>query len=236
MPLTTAALEVNTNRARVSIHNRDMQTKTKEGWRPAPVPGTSSLTQVREAARDCTACHLYKRATQTVFGEGPKGAPIMLVGEQPGDYEDVAGKPFVGPAGKIMDRALEEAGIDRKQVYVTNTVKHFKWEPRGKRRIHQKPNSREIAACRPWLEAELRLVRPKLVVVLGATAGQAIFGPSFRVTRERGKLLSSKFAAKVVATVHPSSLLRQPDEESREHEYKSFVADLRVALNAADEK
>jgi len=148
----------------------------------------------------------------------------------------VAGKPFVGPAGKIMDRALEEAGIDRKQVYVTNTVKHFKWEPRGKRRIHQKPNSREIAACRPWLEAELRLVRPKLVVVLGATAGQAIFGPSFRVTRERGKLLSSKFAAKVVATVHPSSLLRQPDEESREREYKSFVADLRVALNAADEK
>jgi DNA polymerase len=160
----------------------------------------------------------------------------MLVGEQPGDYEDVAGKPFVGPAGKIMDRALEEAGIDRKRVYVTNAVKHFKWESRGKRRIHQKPNSREIAACRPWLEAELRLVRPKLVVVLGATAGQAIFGPSFRVTRERGKLLSSKFAPKVVATVHPSSLLRQPDEDSREREYRNFVADLRVALNAAGNK
>ena len=141
-----------------------MQTKTEEGWRPAPVPETSSLTQVREAARDWTACHLYKRATQTVFGEGPNGAPIMLVGEQPGDYEDVAGKPFVGPAGKIMDRALEEAGIDRKQVYVTNAVKHFKWEPRGKRHVHQKPNAREIAACRPWLEAELRLVRPKLVL------------------------------------------------------------------------
>jgi DNA polymerase len=213
-----------------------MKTKTEKGRRPAPVPEASSLTQVREAVRDCTACHLYKRATQTVFGEGPNGAPIMLVGEQPGDYEDVAGKSFVGPAGKIMDRALEEAGIDRKQVYVTNAVKHFKWEPRGKRRIHQKPNAREIAACRPWLEAELRLVRPKLVVVLGATAGQAIFGPSFRVTRERGKLLSSKFAPKVGATVHPSSLLRQPDMESREHEYKSFVADLRAALNAAGEK
>jgi len=158
---------------------------------------------------------------------------MMLVGEQPGDCEDVAGKPFVGPAGKIMDRALEEAGIDRKEVYVTNAVKHFKWEPRGKRRIHQKPNSREVAACRPWLEAELRLVRPKLLVVLGSTAGQAIFGPSFRVTRERGKVLSSKFAPKVVATVHPSSLLRQPDEESRHREYKNFVSDLRVAVKAS---
>ena len=157
----------------------------------------------------------------------------MLVGEQPGDYEDLAGKPFVGPAAKIMDRALDEAGIDRKKVYVTNAVKHFKWEPRGKRRIHQKPNSREVAACRPWLEAELRLVKPKLLVVLGATAGQAIFGPSFRVTRERGKVLSSQFAPKVVATVHPSSLLRQPDEESRRREYKNFVADLRVAVKAA---
>src|SRR5436853_3963432 len=210
-----------------------MQTKADEKWRPAPVPDTSSLNEVREAARDCTACHLYKCATQTVFGEGPKRAPIMLVGEQPGDCEDVAGKPFVGPAGKIMDRALEEAGIDRKEVYVTNAVKHFKWEPRGKRRIHQKPNSREVAACRPWLEAELRLVRPKLLVVLGSTAGQAIFGPSFRVTRERGKVLSSKFAPKVVATVHPSSLLRQPDEESRHREYKNFVSDLRVAVKAA---
>ena len=160
----------------------------------------------------------------------------MLVGEQPGDYEDVAGKPFVGPAGKIMDRALEGAGIDRKEVYVTNAVKHFKWEPRGKRRIHQKPNSGEIAACRPWLEAELRLIKPKVLVVLGATAAQTIFGPSFRVTRERGKVLSSKFAPKVVATVHPSSLLRQPDEESREREYKNLVADLRVAVKAAGEK
>jgi uracil-DNA glycosylase len=214
--------------------NRDGD-ETDEYARPATPPDSSNLSTVREAAQKCTACHLYKRATQTVFGEGPKKAPIMLVGEQPGDYEDVAGKPFVGPAGKIMDRALEEAGIDRKEVYLTNAVKHFKWEPRGKRRIHQKPNSREVAACRPWLEAELRLVRPKLLVVLGSTAGQAIFGPSFRVTRERGKVLSSKFAPKVVATVHPSSLLRQPDEESRHREYKNFVADLRVAVKAAGE-
>ena len=213
-----------------------MRPNNEENWRPAPVPETSSLKELAEAAKKCTACHLYKRGTQTVFGEGPKNATIMLIGEQPGDYEDVAGKPFVGPAGKIMDRALEEAGIDRKHVYVTNAVKHFKWEPRGKRRIHQKPNSREIAACRPWLEAELRLVKPKLVVCLGATAGQTVFGPTFRVTRERGRVLSSKLAPRVVATVHPSSLLRQPDEESREREYASFVRDLRVALKAAGDE
>jgi DNA polymerase len=213
-----------------------MRPSGEEYARPATPPPTASLGEVREASRECTACHLYKRATQTVFGEGPKAAPIMLVGEQPGDYEDVAGKPFVGPAGKIMDQALEEAGIDRSHVYVTNAVKHFKWEPRGKRRIHQKPNSREIAACRPWLEAELRLVKPKLLVCLGATAAQAIFGPSFRVTRERGKVLSSKFAPKVLATVHPSSLLRQPDEGSRQREYKRFVVDLCAALRAAGEE
>ena len=161
---------------------------------------------------------------------------MFMIGEQPGDYEDVAGKPFVGPAGKILDRALEEAGINRDEVYVTNAVKHFKWEPRGKRRIHQKPSSRDIAACRPWLEAELRLVEPKLVVCLGSTAGQTIFGPSFRVTKERGKVLSSRLAPRVVATVHPSSLLRQPDEESREREYNRFVADLRVAVKAAERK
>jgi len=159
-----------------------------------------------------------------------------MIGEQPGDYEDVAGKPFVGPAGKILDRALEEAGINRDEVYVTNAVKHFKWEPRGKRRIHQKPSSRDIAACRPWLEAELRLIEPKLVVCLGSTAGQTVFGPSFRVTKERGKLLSSRLAPKVMATVHPSSLLRQPDEESREREYNRFVADLRIAVKAANAK
>src|SRR2546421_6687597 len=212
-----------------------MATGTEEYARPAQPPDTSSLAGLRDAARECKACHLYKRAKQTVFGEGPKDSAIMLVGEQPGDYEDQEGKPFVGPAGKIMDRALEEAGIDRKEVYVTNAVKHFKWEPRGKRRIHQKPNSREVAACRPWLEVEVRLVRPKLLVVLGSTAGQAIFGPSFRVTRERGKVLSSKFAPKVLATVHPSSLLRQPDEESRYREFKNFVSDLRAAVKAAGE-
>ena len=212
-----------------------MPAKGDEYATAATPPVTSSLNEVRDAARDCTACHLYKRATQTVFGEGPKRAPLMLVGEQPGDYEDVAGKPFVGPAGKILDRALAEAGINRDEVYVTNAVKHFKWEPRGKRRIHQKPNSREIAACRPWMEAEMRLVKPRLVICLGSTAGQAFFGPSFRVTRERGKVLSSKLAPKVVATVHPSSLLRQPDEVSRDREYAHFVVDLRAALKAAEE-
>src|SRR5438309_2016620 len=210
-----------------------MRTDDEEFARPAQPPDTTSWSAVREAAKNCEACHLYKRATQTVFGEGPKNAPMMLIGEQPGDYEDVAGKPVVGPAGKILDRALEEAGIDRGEVYVTNTVKHFKWEPRGKRRIHKKPNSREIAACRPWLEAELRVVRPGLLVCMGATAAQAVFGPKFRVTRDRGKVLESELASKVVATVHPSSLLRQPDEESREREYKLFVADLHIAVKAA---
>jgi uracil-DNA glycosylase family protein len=209
------------------------KTVDEEEWRPAPVPATTSLTTLRAAALGCTACHLYKRATQTVFGKGPKRATLMLVGEQPGDQEDLSGKPFVGPAGKLLDRALEGAGIDRTQVYVTNTVKHFKWEPRGKRRIHQKPNSREIAACRPWLEAELRVVRPSVLVCLGSTAAQAIFGPAFRVTRERGKVLRSEIAPRVVTTVHPSSLLRQPDEASRQREYALFLDDLRVAARAA---
>src|SRR6266498_2013148 len=210
--------------------------KEEEFARPAQPSDATSWSAVREAAKDCEACHLHKRATQTVFGEGPKGATMMLVGEQPGDYEDVSGRPFVGPAGKIMDQALEEAGIDRSQVYVTNAVKHFKWEPRGKRRIHQKPNSREIAACRPWLESELRLVKPKLLVCLGATAAQTVFGPSFRVTRDRGKVLSSKLAPRALATVHPSSLLRQPDEESRQREYERFVVDLRAARRAANKE
>ena len=206
--------------------------KDEHDWPPAPAPHTSSLKTLQKAAKTCTACHLFRHATQTVFGEGAKGAKLMLLGEQPGDQEDIAGKPFVGPAGKILDRALDDAGINRGEVYVTNTVKHFKWEPRGKRRIHKKPNSREIAACRPWLEAELRVVRPGLLVCLGATAAQAIFGPTFRVTRDRGKVLKSELAPRVLATVHPSSLLRQPDKESREREYKLFVADLRAALKA----
>ncbi|MDQ6810011.1 MAG: UdgX family uracil-DNA binding protein [Verrucomicrobiota bacterium] len=214
-----------------SASKSDAATETE--WHPAPVPQTTSLSVVAKAAKACTACHLYKRATQTVFGEGPKGAKIMFLGEQPGDQEDLAGEPFVGPAGKLLDRALAEAGIDRAEVYVTNTVKHFKWEPRGKRRIHQKPNSREIAACRPWMEAELRLVKPKVLVCLGATAAQSIFGVAFRVTRERGKVMSTELAPRVLATVHPSSLLRQPDEESRAREYALFVDDLRAAARAA---
>ena len=192
-----------------------------------------SLQALREEAAGCRACPLWETGTQTVFGEGSARATVMLVGEQPGDQEDLAGRPFVGPAGRLLDEALETAGIDRASAYVTNVVKHFKWEARGKRRIHAKPAWSEIAACRPWLEAELRIVNPKLVVAMGATAAQTIFGPGFRVTRERGKVLSSKVAPRVLATVHPSSLLRQPDEESREREYKHFVADLRAAVNAA---
>ncbi len=175
--------------------------EAEEFWSPAQPPATSSLKKMEEAAAACRACHLYKRATQTVFGEGPKEATFMLLGEQPGDQEDLAGKPFVGPAGKLLDRALVEAGIDRDEVYVTNTVKHFKWEPRGKRRLHQKPNSRDIAACRPWFEAELALVKPKLLICLGSTAAQAILGSGFRVTRERGKVLESPLAPRVLATV-----------------------------------
>ena len=212
---------------------RKIATSNGDEWRLANVPDSSSLTTLRKAAAHCTACPLYKNATQTVFGEGRKGAALMLLGEQPGDREDLTGKPFVGPAGTILDRALGEAGIDRNAVYVTNAVKHFKWEARGKRRIHQKPSSRDLAACRPWLEAELRVVRPGVLVCLGATAAQAIFGSGFRVTRERGKLLRSQLAPRVVATVHPSSLLRQPDEESRRREYALFVEDLRVALDAS---
>ncbi|HSU86292.1 MAG TPA: UdgX family uracil-DNA binding protein [Chthoniobacterales bacterium] len=212
-----------------SMMEKSAAKKSTDEWHPAPVPDTASLTKLREAAAHCTACPLYKNATQTVFGEGRKQAAIMLLGEQPGDQEDLSGKPFIGPAGQLLNRALEDAGIDRNSVYVTNTVKHFKWEPRGKRRIHQKPSSRDIAACRPWFEAELRVVRPKVLVCLGSTAAQALFGASFRVTRERGKVLQSDLAPQVVATVHPSSLLRQPDEESRAREYALFVNDLRVA-------
>ena len=211
---------------------------TKEEFKTAAplIPARPTIPKLRQVAAGCRACPLWKTGTQTVFGEGSPDAKVLFVGEVPGNDEDLAGRPFVGPAGRLMDKVLQEVGIDRDEVYVTNVVKHFKWEPRGKRRIHQKPNSREIAACRPWMEAELRLVRPKLLVCLGATAAQAIFGPSFRVTRDRGKVLDSQFAPKVVATVHPSSLLRQPDEESREREYRLFVKDLRAAFKAAGEK
>src|SRR5712671_3921872 len=197
-----------------------MRRDEEEYARPAQPPDTSSLGAVREAAADCTACHLHKRATQTVFGQGPKHAPMMLVGEQPGDYEDVAGKPFVGPAGKIMDRALQDAGIDRSDVYVTNAVKHFKWEPRGKRRIHKKPTAREIAACRPWLDTEIALLKPAAIVCLGATAAQALLGRQFKVSVDRGTFIKSPLAPLVLATVHPSSILRAPDDETRRQELK----------------
>ena len=190
------------------------------------IPPRPTLPKLREAAAGCTACHLHELGTQTVFGQGARHAKVMLVGEQPGDREDLAGKPFVGPAGKLLDRALEAAGIDRDDAYVTNVVKHFKWEPRGKRRIHQKPNMAEITACRPWLEAELAVVKPGALVCLGATAAQALLGKSFKVTQHRGELVDSDLAPIVVATVHPSSLLRAPDPATREADLARFVEDL----------
>jgi uracil-DNA glycosylase len=187
-----------------------------------------SLASLRRAARECQACDLWKNATQTVFGEGPPNARIVFVGEQPGDQEDLAGHPFVGPAGKVLDEALHQAGIDRAEVYVTNAVKHFKWEPaqRGKRRIHKKPRYSEIQACRPWLDAELQSVKPEVLVCLGATAAQALLGKSFSVTRQRGQLVASTLASKVLATVHPSSILRAPDSASRQAQMQEFVRDL----------
>jgi uracil-DNA glycosylase len=196
------------------------------------IPKRPTLAAVRDAAKDCQACDLYKRGTQTVFGEGSPGTELMLVGEQPGDAEDLAGRPFVGPAGRVLDRALEEAGIDRSRVYVTNVVKHFKWEPRGKRRIHKKPNAAEINACRPWLDAEIRLVKPRAIVCLGATAAQALLGRQFKVTAHRGEPVPSPLAPIVMATVHPSSLLRAPDDETRRRETKRFVDDLRAVVRA----
>jgi DNA polymerase len=190
------------------------------------IPDRPTLKTVREAAAGCRACDLYKRGTQTVFGEGPRKAEVMMVGEQPGDAEDLAGHPFVGPAGQLLDRALQTAGIDRALVYVTNVVKHFKWEPRGKRRIHAKPNSAEIAACRPWLETEIALVKPRILVCLGATAAQALLGRDFKVSQQRGRFVPSDLAPLVTATVHPSSILRARDDDARRVEMKRFVADL----------
>ncbi|WP_438480350.1 UdgX family uracil-DNA binding protein [Oleiharenicola lentus] len=194
---------------------------------PAPVPNTDDLEILREAALACRACPLWKEATQTVFGEGPRRAKILVVGEQPGDQEDLAGKPFVGPAGKLWNRALEAAGVDREQIYVTNAVKHFKWEPQGKRRLHKKPTAREVAACRPWLEAELRLIKPELIVCLGSTAAHSVVGPDVRVLSERGNKLGTEFDVPALITVHPSSLLRQPDPEKKEADFAAFVADLK---------
>ena len=191
------------------------------------LPQKLTLNSLREAAAGCTACHLHLRGTQTVFGEGSRDARVMMVGEQPGDKEDLQGRPFVGPAGAVLDKALAAAGIDRNDVYVTNIVKHFKWEPRGKRRIHKKPNTVQITACRPWLDAEIKVVKPEVVVLLGATAAQGVLGRDFRVTQHRGEWVSSPLASYVIATVHPSSILRAPDDESRHEEMRKFTEDLK---------
>ena len=196
------------------------------------IPDRPTIATLREAAADCQACDLFVRGTHTVFGEGLQKAELMLVGEQPGDQEDLTGHPFVGPAGKLLDRALEAAGIDRAAVYVTNVVKHFKWEPRGKRRIHQKPNAAEIAACRPWLDAEIQAVKPRAIVCLGATAAQALLGRQFKVSVHRGAFVPSPLAPLVLATVHPSSILRAPDEDARRDEMRRFTDDLRVVAHA----
>ena len=193
----------------------------------APVPAKLTLPALRTAASSCKACDLWKLGTQTVFGEGRANARVMMVGEQPGDKEDLQGRPFVGPAGAVLDKALAAAGIDRTDVYVTNIVKHFKWEPRGKRRLHKKPNALEISACRPWLDAEIKVVKPEVVVLLGATAAQGIMGRQFRVTQQRGQWVQSNIAPLVMATVHPSSILRAPDDDSRHEEMRKFVDDLK---------
>jgi uracil-DNA glycosylase len=192
-------------------------------------PSAGSLKTLREEAADCRACHLWKGATQTVFGEGPQQARIMLVGEQPGDSEDLAGKPFVGPAGQMLNRALEQAGIDRAKVYVTNAVKHFKFVPRGKIRLHQKPNTSEIRACRPWYERELASIKPDLVVAMGATAAQGVFGKITPINKNRGRLIDLDGGIQALVTVHPSYLLRLPDADARAQEYARFVDDLKIA-------
>jgi len=192
------------------------------------VPPNASLKTARIAAAGCRACELWRDATQTVFGEGPTDAPLLLAGEQPGDKEDLAGKPFVGPAGRVFDEGLSAAGIDRRLAYVTNAVKHFKWEARGKRRIHQKPNAAELAACRPWLDAELEAVQPSVLVLMGATAAQALLGRQFRVTKDRGRPVDSDLAPYVLATVHPSSILRQRTDEERNAAMAEFIADLKI--------
>lgn len=190
-------------------------------------PKRKSLKAFRDAAADCKACDLWKRGTQTVFGAGPRRAEVLFAGEQPGNEEDLSGEPFVGPAGRLLNDALVAAGIDREQTYVTNVVKHFKWEPRGKRRIHKKPNAGEIAACRPWLEAEIGLIKPRVIVCLGATAAQALLGSKFKVSKQRGQFIESALAPYILATVHPSSILRAPDDVTRHAEMRRFIDDLK---------
>jgi len=198
------------------------------------IPPHPTLAKLRSAAVGCTACDLYKRGTQTVFGEGSPHARVVFVGEQPGDKEDQKGKPFVGPAGRVLDKALAAAGLDRQDVYLTNAVKHFKWEPRGKRRIHKKPNQLEIMACRPWLEAEVAVLKPEVIVCLGATAAQSLLGSGFKVTEQRGEMMSHQLAPYITATVHPSSILRAPDEERRHEAMALFTDDLRKVKAAMD--
>jgi uracil-DNA glycosylase family protein len=196
------------------------------------IPPKPTIPKLRVAAMTCQACDLWKKGTQTVFGEGGGKARVMFVGEQPGDQEDIQGRPFVGPAGKILDKAMEEAGINRDEVYVTNAVKHFKWEPRGKRRIHKKPNTMEITACKPWLESEIDVIKPDVIVCLGATAAQSLLGRDFKVSTQRGKWIPSPLAPFVMATVHPSSLLRAPDDETRRLEIRRFIQDLKLVHEA----
>lgn len=192
------------------------------------LPDDLSYESLKAASKGCMGCELFRDATQTVFGEGDIGSGVVFVGEQPGDEEDIEGHPFIGPAGRLLDRAFEEAGIDRSRIYLTNAVKHFKWRPQGKRRLHEKPKASEIAACDPWLRAELILTQPRILVCLGATAAQSLFGRDFRVTQERGRWFQADFAEYAMATVHPSSILRTPTDQ-REHEYRAFVADLSLA-------
>ena len=218
-----------------------MPTKRSSDTKESPVdlavlpPALNTMSKLRDAARDCTACDLYKTATQTVFGDGPANSQIMFVGEQPGDQEDRAGHPFVGPAGKLLDEALERVGIQHSKVYVTNVVKHFKWvaAARGKKRIHKKPRYSEIHACRQWLDAELRVVKPQILVCLGSTAAQSLLGRTFSVTRQRGQLIDSPLAPYVIATVHPSSILRAPDSNARQLQMQAFINDLKVVSRLA---
>ncbi|TME68382.1 MAG: UdgX family uracil-DNA binding protein [Chloroflexi bacterium] len=198
-----------------------------------PPAKAKTVGELSAAAAACQGCDLWQEATQTVFGEGKEGAPMMLVGEQPGDQEDLQGRPFVGPAGRVLEQALDEAGIDRRRVYVTNAVKHFRFTRRGKRRLHEKPNAAQVRACRPWLEAEIEVVKPGLIVLLGATAAQSVMGPAFRVSKQHGEVLESPFGIPVVATVHPSSILRSVDDKSRDAAMSSFIADLMVAAKQA---
>jgi uracil-DNA glycosylase family protein len=221
------------------LETRKRKLETKYGMPKVPaktaaplLPPKPTLPKLREAAAGCKACDLWLRGTQTVFGEGSPRSKVLFVGEQPGDKEDLAGRPFVGPAGMILDKALAQAGIDRAEVYVTNVVKHFKWEPRGKRRIHKKPNTLQIAACRPWLDAEVAVVKPQVIVCLGATAAQALLGKSFKVTQHRGEFVASELAPFVTATVHPSSILRAPDDETRHEEMRKLVEDLKKVASA----